>query len=365
MKLSIIILNYNVRYFLDLCLQSVQAAISDIDAEIIVVDNNSPDDSCEMVKQNHPQVKLIENKENSGFSTGNNIGVAQAKGEYICILNPDTVVAEDTFTKILSFAEKQEKLGAIACRLIDGSGNFLPESKRNVPVVKVAFQKMIGNSKNYYSNHLKEDEVGEIDILVGAFMFLKRSVYNEVKGFDQDYFMYGEDVDLTYKILKAGFQNYYFGETTVIHYKGESTLKDAEYAKRFYGAMQIFYIKHFKSNLFFNALVWFGIEFAIRFRKAPAIEPKVVNNYAVFACDLNPKIASKLPFKAYQIKDVKNVKPNAEVIFDANTISYKEIISHIVYLQKNNTHTFKIIPKNSNFIIGSNDSQNRGEILHF
>ena len=365
MKLSVIILNYNVHYFLDLCLQSVQAAIANLDAEIIVVDNNSPDESCAMVKQNHPQVKLIENKDNSGFSAGNNIGVAQAKGEYICILNPDTVVAEDTFTKILSFAEKQEKLGAIACRLIDGSGNFLPESKRNVPVVKVAFQKMIGNSKNYYSNHLQEDAIGEIDILVGAFMFMKRSVYNLVNGFDQDYFMYGEDVDLSYKILKAGYQNYYFGETTVIHYKGESTLKDAEYAKRFYGAMQIFYIKHFKSNLFFDALVWLGIQFAIRFRKASAIAPKAVNNYAVFSYEMNASFLEKLPVKAYQIVKVENVKPNAEVIFDANTMSYKEIIEHIIDLQKNNTHTFKIIPKNSNFIIGSNDSQNRGEILRF
>ncbi len=365
MKLSIVILNYNVRYFLDLCLQSVQAAIANIDAEIIVVDNNSLDDSCEMVKQNHPQVKLIENKENSGFSSGNNIGVAQAKGEYICILNPDTVVAEDTFTQILDFAEKQEKLGAIACRLIDGSGNFLPESKRNVPVVRVAFQKMIGKSKNYYSNHLKEDEVGEIDILVGAFMFLKRSVYNEVKGFDQDYFMYGEDVDLSYKILKAGYQNYYFGETTVIHYKGESTLKDAEYAKRFYGAMQIFYEKHFKSNIFFDAIVWLGIQFAIRFRKAPTVAVKAVNNYAVFSYNKDAAFLKNLPVDAYQIADVKNVKANAEVIFDANTMSYKEIIEHIIDLEKNNTHTFKIIPKRANFIIGSNDSQNRGEILHF
>ena len=365
MKLSVIILNYNVRYFLDLCLQSVQAAIADLDAEIIVVDNNSPDDSCAMVKQNHPEIKLIENKDNSGFSTGNNIGVAQAKGEYICILNPDTVVAEDTFVKILNFAEKQEQLGAIACRLIDGSGNFLPESKRNTPVVKVAFQKMIGNSKNYYSNHLKENAIGKIDILVGAFMFMKRTVYNQVNGFDQDYFMYGEDVDLSYKILKAGYQNYYFGETTVIHYKGESTLKDAEYAKRFYGAMQIFYIKHFKSNLFFDALVWLGIQFAIRFRKTRVIEPKKVSDYTVFSSNLNEKIALNLPFEASNVTEVKDVKPNAEVVFDANTTSYKEIIEYIMFLQKKNSHTFKIIPKNSNFIIGSNDSQNRGEILHF
>ena len=365
MKLSIIILNYNVRYFLDLCLQSVQAAITNLDAEIIVVDNLSADDSCAMVKQKYPNVKLIENKENLGFSKGNNIGVAQAKGEYICILNPDVVVAEDTFSKILKFAEQQEQLGAVACRLIDGSGNYLPESKRNVPVVKVAIQKMIGYAKNYYNNNLQEDEVGETDILVGAFMFLKKEVYNEVNGFDEDYFMYGEDVDLSYKILKAGYQNFYFGETTIIHYKGESTLKDAEYAKRFYGAMQIFYMKHFKSNVVFDTLVWLGIEFAIRFRKASTIELKTINNYAVFTYNEDLSFIKKLPFQAYKVNDVKNIKPNAEVVFDANTLSYKEIIGYFLQLQKNNTHTFKIIPKSSNFIIGSNDSQNRGEILHF
>ena len=172
-----------MRYFLELCLQSVQEGIKNIDAEIIVIDNNSSDDSCAMVKEKFPQINLIKNKTNTGFSKGNNIGVAQAKGEYICILNPDTVIAEDTFSKLLKFADQKENLGAIGCQLIDGSGNFLPESKRNVPIVKVAFQKMVGQSKNYYANHLKENETGKIAILVGAFMFMKRQLYSHVEGF--------------------------------------------------------------------------------------------------------------------------------------------------------------------------------------
>ena len=217
MDLSVVILNYNVRYFLELCLHSVKAATEAIDAEIIVVDNNSSDDSCSMVKQLFPEVILIENKENLGFSKGNNQGVANAKGEYICILNPDTVVPEDAFSELLKFSKTKDNLGIIGCKLVDGSGKFLPESKRNIPVVKIALQKIRGNSTNYYANHVQESEVAKVDILVGAFMFMKQSVYNSLSGFDEDYFMYGEDIDLSYKAVKAGLDNYYFGTTTAIH----------------------------------------------------------------------------------------------------------------------------------------------------
>ena len=144
MQLSVIILNYNVRYFLELCVLSVQKALETIEGEIIVIDNNSSDDSCTMMKQRFPKVKLIQNKENVGFPKGNNIGVAQAQGEYICILNPDTVVAEDTFTKVLAFAKRQKNIGIVGCKLIDGAGNFLPESKRGVPTPWVAFTKISG-----------------------------------------------------------------------------------------------------------------------------------------------------------------------------------------------------------------------------
>ena len=365
MQLSVIILNYNVRYFLELCIQSVQEAIKDIDGEIIVVDNNSSDDSCAMVREKFPQIKRIENKENIGFSKGNNIGVAQAIGEYICILNPDTVVAENTFTKLIQFAKEKQNLGAIGCQLIDGSGKFLTESKRNIPVVKVAFQKMIGNSKNYYANHLQENEIGKIDILVGAFMFMKRSLYNQVQGFDEDYFMYGEDIDLSFKIIKAGFDNYYFGESKVIHFKGESTLKDKTYAKRFYGAMQIFYKKHFKSNIFFDTVVWLGIQFAQLFITVGSRETKKAKHYIIYSYEVGISFNSVFPFEVNHVNNVKDIKTNSEVIFDANTLSFKEIIDKISFLQKNNTHTFKILPKNSNFIVGSNNSKHRGEILHF
>lgn len=222
MQLSVIILNYNVRYFLEQCVLSVQRALEGIEGEIIVIDNNSADDSCAMMRNRFPNVKLIENKNNLGFPKGNNIGVAEAKGEYVCILNPDTVVAEDTFLKIFQFVNSgkvnQSDLGIVGCKLVDGTGNFLPESKRGVPTPWVAFTKIFGLYKmfpkshyfnKYYAQHLAESQTGEVDILVGAFMVLKRDLYLEVGGFDENCFMYSDDIDLSYTVQQSGRKNYY------------------------------------------------------------------------------------------------------------------------------------------------------------
>jgi len=352
-----------VRYFLELALKSAQAAIAEIDAEIIVVDNDSSDDSCAMVKRVFPEVKLIENKENLGFSKGNNIGVSIAKGEYICILNPDTVVAEDTFTKLLAFSEKKENLGLVGCRLINGSGLFLPESKRNVPTVSVALKKILGSSDMYYANHLTADAIGEVDVLVGAFMLIKKEVYLAVGGFDEDYFMYGEDIDLSYKIIKAGYKNYYYGETTVIHFKGESTLKDSRYARRFFGAMQIFYEKHFKQNVIFDLVVWLGIKLALVFRRSGTKEIKAISEYVFVSKSENEALQKKLPSKMNLQSAFADFKTGAEVVFDANIMSYKDIIEHIKNADKE--LTFKILPNQSHFIIGSNNGFSRGEVIDF
>lgn len=365
MKLSIIILNYNVQYFLELCLKSVQEAITSIDAEIIVVDNDSEDDSCKRVKQLFPKVKLIENKENFGFSKGNNIGVAQATGEYICILNPDTVIAEDTFIKLISFAEQKEKLGIVGCKLIDGIGSFLPESKRNIPYVNAAFKKLFGNSNDYYANNLKENEVGKVDVLVGAFMFMKREVYIDINGFDEDYFMYGEDIDISYKALKKGYHNYYFGELSALHFKGESTLRDKNYVSRFYGAMQIFYKKHFRKNVIYDLIVWFGIKFVYLFRTMPTSEIKKVSKYIFISNKINSNLESVLPKKVTLQNELNNIDFNYEVIFDANVLKYKDIISKIENGEKNKSITYKILPNKSNFILGSNDSISMGDIIIF
>ena len=355
-----------MRYFLELCLKSVETAVNNIDAEIIVIDNNSSDDSCAMVKQLFPSVKLIENKKNSGFSKGNNIGVAQAKGEYLCILNPDTVVAEDTFTKLIDFADSKDNLGIVGCQLIDGKGKFLPESKRNIPTPKVSLKKVLGNANDYYANHIQTENTGKVDILVGAFMWLKKDVYNAVKGFDEDYFMYGEDIDLSYKVSKAGYNNYYFGETTIIHFKGESTLKDSKYAKRFYGAMQIFYKKHFKQNLIFNAIVWVGIKLAQIMSKTPKpIEIKSKRSY-VYSKSVDQSLEEQLP-KATHISDAieDKIENDSMLIYDLNSIKTSVVINDMKQKSKQENIVFRFLPKSSKFILGSDSAISRGEVLHF
>jgi GT2 family glycosyltransferase len=383
MQLSVIILNYNVRYFLEQCVASVQEALIGIDSEIIVVDNLSSDASCEMIKSRFPNIKLIENDSNLGFPKGNNIGVAQANGKYICILNPDTVVAEDTFEKILTFAEKQENLGIVGCKLIDGSGNFLPESKRGVPTPFVALTKIFGLYKlfsnwelfnRYYAQHLTENETGKVEILVGAFMVMKRDLYNEIGGFDENCFMYSDDIDLSYMALKCGKSNYYFPETSVIHYKGESTAKDGLYMKRFREAMQFFYKKHYKSSVFFHFFMIIGAFFFAKIKKNQGnIKPIEVDDYILVSQDENLINKLEKQLKKKLIWETKldsnalfshrnNSKKQTEILLDNACFSYKAIISFLESY-KNQGFTFKIIPKNTSFLIGSNNSNDKGIVV--
>ena len=386
MQLSVIILNYNVRYFLELCVLSVQNAIQNIDAEIIVIDNNSPDDSCNMMKQRFPNVKLIENKENSGFPKGNNIGVSQAQGEYICILNPDTVVAEDTFEKILNFVtssassraqskDEKDEIGIVGVKLIDGTGNFLPESKRGTPTPFVAFTKITGLYKvfpkkfgKYYAQHLSENETGKVDILVGAFMLMKRDLYNEIGGFDENCFMYSDDIDLSYMALKKGKSNYYFHETTVVHYKGESTVKDGTYMKRFREAMNFFYKKHFRVSFMFSVFMEMGIVFfsfvkMFQGKPKPKLSPEnyiLVSENEILREKLEKQFRQKVELQ--KTVDFFPKSTTAEIIFDQNELDFKNIIKSLE-TNKNQGFTFKILPKSSGFIIGSNSSFDRGEIV--
>ena len=366
MKLSVVILNYNVRYFLELCLKSVFQAVQNIEAEIIVVDNASEDDSVQMIKQLFPEAILIENKDNVGFSKGNNIGVKKAIGEYVCILNPDTVVPEDVFENLLKFSETKEKLGIVGCKLINGRGIFLPESKRNIPYVKAAIKKLLGNSEDYYAENVDINKNGVVDVLVGAFMLLKRDVYNKIGGFDEDYFMYGEDIDISYRVLKAGYHNYYYGKSAVIHYKGESTLRDKLYAKRFYGAMQIFYKKHFKKSIVFNTIVWLGIRVVYHLRSVPSATMKQLDRYFFVSDKMNfdlQKALSKEVILKFHVE--ANIPRNTELILDSNTLSYKTIIT---ILEENNHQkfiTYKILVKDSNYIIGSDSVVCRGEVIEY
>ncbi len=258
MKLSVVIVNYNVKYFLEQALKSVRKAIDSIDAEVFVVDNNSVDDSVAMVKRDFPEVHLIANKDNPGFSKANNQAIQLAKGEYILLLNPDTVVEEDTFEKVIHFMDSHEDAGGLGVQMIDGKGNFLPESKRGFPSPFVAFCKTFGLSRifpksktfnRYHLGYLDKNKTHKVDVLSGAFMLLRKKVLDKIGLLDETFFMYGEDIDLSYRIIKGGYQNYYFADTTIIHYKGESTKKGSlNYVKVFYNAMIIFAKKHFKGE---------------------------------------------------------------------------------------------------------------------
>ena len=278
MKLSVIIVNYNVSAFLEQALASAQKAMRGIEGEIYVVDNHSVDDSVAMVKAKFPQVKLIENQDNVGFAKANNQAIRISTGEYVLLLNPDTLVEEDTFSKCIDFMDATPDCGGLGVKMVDGQGRFLPESKRGIPYPSSSFYKLFGLSKlfpkskkfgAYHATYIGEDETHEVEVLAGAYMMLRRSVLDEVGLLDEDYFMYGEDIDLSYRILKGGYKNYYFPQTRIIHYKGESTKKGSlNYVYVFYKAMQIFAKKHFSAN---NAKIFnVAVDAAIWFRAALA-----------------------------------------------------------------------------------------------
>lgn len=285
MKLSVIIVNYNVKYFIEQCLLSVLASIETMDAEIFVVDNNSSDGSIEYLRPKFPTVHFIENKDNPGFSKANNQAIRLAKGEYILLLNPDTVVGEDTFTNVCSFMDSHPDGGGLGVKMIDGSGKFLPESKRGFPSPWNSFCKMFGLSKlfpqsklfaRYHLKYLNENKVHQVEVLAGAFMLLRKETLDKIGLLDGNFFMYGEDIDLSYRITLGGYVNYYLPER-IIHYKGESTKKDIRYVKIFYEAMLIFFRKHYPD---YSKAYSYLIRMAIYMRGAiSAIDKLLFNNH--------------------------------------------------------------------------------------
>lgn len=281
--LSIIIVNYNVRHFLEQCLLSVLRATEGLSAEVIVVDNASTDDSLAMLRARFGErITLIANGDNPGFSKANNQGIRQAQGRYVLLLNPDTVVEEDTFRCCVAFMDAHPDAGALGVKMIDGAGQFLPESKRALPTPWVSFYKIFGLSAlfprsrrfgRYHLTYLDNAQTHPVEILSGAFMFMRRSVLDEIGLLDETFFMYGEDIDLSYRVLLGGYQNYYLADTQIIHYKGESTKKGSlNYVRVFYQAMIIFAHKHFggsRQRLFIAAIrlaVYFRASLAVLYR---------------------------------------------------------------------------------------------------
>lgn len=254
MKLSVVIVNYNVRYYLEQCLLSVEKALCGVNGEVFVVDNASTDDSMTYLKSRFPWVRYIENQENLGFSKANNQAIVQTRGEYVLLLNPDTIVGERSLRECIDFMDGHPQAGMCGVGMLKVDGAFAPESRRGIPTPFVAFCKMSGLSAlfpksrlfgRYYMQYLNKQSINPIEIVSGAFMFIRKEAIDKVGLLDETFFMYGEDIDLSYRVLKAGYQNYYI-PTNILHYKGESTKKDSiRYVNAFHKAMVIFFKKHF------------------------------------------------------------------------------------------------------------------------
>ena len=263
MRLSVVIVNYNVRLLLDECIKSVEKALDGIEGDIFVVDNNSSDGSVEYIRERFPEVHLIANKENLGFARANNQAIRMTDAEYILLLNPDTVVNENTLRECLDFMDAHPEAGGAGVKMLTRDGDAAPESRRAVPTPWVAFLKMLGFTRRYYMSHLPWDKPGRIEVVSGAFCMLRHKALDQIGLLDEDYFMYGEDIDLSFRLLKGGWQNWYL-PYDIIHYKGESTQKSSfRYVHVFYQAMLIFFRKHYAHLSF---LISLPIQTAIYFR---------------------------------------------------------------------------------------------------
>ena len=271
-KLSIVIVNYNVKYFLEQCLYSVRAATTNLDAEVFVVDNHSSDDSLAYLKPKFPEVIFIENPENVGFAKANNQAIGQAKGQYVLLLNPDTVVGEDSLRSLCYQMDEDKTIGALGVKMLNAEGHFLVESKRSFPSPWVSFCKLFGLAKlfpyspffsRYNLPYLNPDKPHTVEVLAGAFMLLRHEALDKVGLLDESFFMYGEDIDLSYRIAQAGYKNLYYPER-LLHYKGESAKQDDKrYIEAFYGAMLIFYQKYYPNS---SALLRGLIKMAVRLK---------------------------------------------------------------------------------------------------
>ncbi len=385
--LSIIIVNYNVSSFLKLCLYSVKRAMQSIDAEVFVVDNASSDSSVEMVKSAYPEVNLIENKENAGFAAGNNQAIAKATGRIILLLNPDTIVPEDTFQKLLAFYDEHPEAAGVGVKMIDGSGNYLPESKRGLPTPIASFYKFSGLIKlfpksekvaAYYVGQVPHDKTAQVPVLAGAFMAFPKEVLIQTEPLDESFFMYGEDIDFSYRLAQIGL-NYYYHDISIIHFKGESAKKDRVYLDRFYDAMLIFAKKHFfpHYNFFHKWLVissikiiqWF-FEILMIFKGGGKMQSTSSGSKAFFVGSLDgyDSIKNELgvlgiefckSFDSINIsKIVSEFKP---VIFiDLSFVSVKEAIDFMKNHPNKCTYTF--LSPDRKFYLNSSSANSSGEI---
>ena len=334
MQISVVIVNYNVKYFLEQCLSSVQKATETIQAEIIVVDNASNDGSIAYLQPLFPRVKFIGSPKNLGFAKANNLAFKQSKGDFVLVLNPDTILPEDCIINCLEYFKVKEDCGALGVRMIDGSGKFLPESKRSFPSLSAAFCKLIGLSalfphskifNAYALGHLNKNDNYEVDVLAGAFIMLKKEVIEVTNGFDETFFMYGEDIDLSYRIQHLGFKNYYFGKQSIIHFKGESTKRGSlNYIRMFYNAMVIFIKKHYRGSkaTFFSAT----LNIAIWLRALVTLFQNLINKSGLLIIDAIIVYAVLFFTKTFWIEVLRNGKP-----FDGDFEQYSLPVYTVIF----------------------------------
>ncbi|MBR4925850.1 MAG: glycosyltransferase [Prevotella sp.] len=367
MKLTVIIVSYNVRHYVEQCLNSLSRALSGIEAEIYVVDNHSKDNTVEKLTRYFPDINIVASNHNLGFSRANNIAIKQSEGEYVLLLNPDTFVGENVISECLAFMEEHPDAGALGVRMIDSNGKASPESRRGLPTPMTSFYKMIGLCKRYpknrrfgkyYMGYLPWDKAVEIEVVSGAFCLVRRAALEKVGLLDEDFFMYGEDIDLSYRLLKAGMHNWYY-PASILHYKGESTQKSSfRYVHVFYEAMFIFFRKHygsmsillsvpirlailFKATVAASALAWgrlrkmlgfyyksrdrypdyvfIGRECAIK--NCRRISRKLGLNARFFTAD-----SSTNPEGHNAIRDVCEITTPTYVVYDIDAYTYEEIL---------------------------------------
>ncbi len=396
MQLTVIIVNFNVKYFLEHCLLSVLKACREIDAEIFVVDNNSADGSREYLTPKFPGVQFLWNHENRGFAMANNSVLARAKGDHILFLNPDTIVGENCFADCLRHFATHDDCGALGVHMIDGSGEFLKESKRSLPTPAAGFYKLTGLAgvfpesgmfAQYYAGNLPERENNITEALSGAFFMISRRALDMTGGFDDDFFMYGEDIDLSYRVIKSGLKNYYLGETVIIHFKGESTAKKSgEYFKQFYGAIQLFINKHHSDKKLRHSLMSgvlaAGKTFAelqnTVFRTKSLPSPLKFNNILIAGNNAQPTAQTLLQLQEHcgasdifisteesdvidTVTIIQEKKIDAVVFCISDTFSYNDAITWLQFMPAACQVLF--YPENATSIIGSNNKNERGIVI--
>lgn len=378
MLLSIIIVSYNARYFLEQCLCSLDRAVYRQSTEVFVVDNNSPDGSVDYLSEKFPFARFISNAENVGFAKANNQALQQATGKYILFLNPDTIVPEDGFETCIRFMTSNPDAGALGVCMIDGSGCFLQESKRGFPSPWVSFCKMCGLTNlfpssrifaRYYLGHLSPEEQHVVDVLSGAFMMVRKEALDKTGGFDERFFMYAEDIDLSYRIQQAGYKNYYLPDCRIIHFKGESTRKNSRYVKLFYMAMIQFVRKHYSGGL--SALYVGLLKMAIWFKGGMVI-PEKENQSAEHVFRKSPDQRTIVTGDEKSMEEIKEFIPhkmicsssvdvNRIIFCEGATFSFKLVIIQLSQLPRGKRvfiHGF-----GTTSAVGSYSKESRGEVI--